>query len=117
MDHKMVPPLSALSIMVPLSLPNQREPCKVEKIVLVPPKKHFCDTGCHFYGFMSRNFTMISCIGTLLKSTFESEYRQKNNESEYYPCCLFFATLRSTFESEYRHESEYYPCCLFFCHP
>ena len=33
----MVPPLSALFIMEPLSLPNQREPCKVEKIVLVPP--------------------------------------------------------------------------------
>ena len=33
----MVPPLSALSIMEPLSLPNQKEPCKVEKIVLVPP--------------------------------------------------------------------------------
>ena len=37
MDHKMVPPLSALFIMEPLSLPNQIEPCKVEKIVLVPP--------------------------------------------------------------------------------
>ena len=33
----MVPPLSALFIMEPISLPNQREPCKVEKIVLVPP--------------------------------------------------------------------------------
>ena len=33
----MVPQLSALFIMEPLSLPNQREPCKVEKIVLVPP--------------------------------------------------------------------------------
>ena len=33
----MVPLLSALFIMEPLSLPNQREPCKVEKIVLVPP--------------------------------------------------------------------------------
>ena len=32
----MVPQLSALFIMEPLSLPNQREPCKVEKIVLVP---------------------------------------------------------------------------------
>ena len=28
----MVPQLSALFIMKPLSLPNQREPCKVEKI-------------------------------------------------------------------------------------
>ena len=33
----MVPPLFALFIMEPLSLPNQREPCKVEKIALVPP--------------------------------------------------------------------------------
>ena len=33
----MVPQLSALFIMESLSLPNQREPRKVEKIVLVPP--------------------------------------------------------------------------------
>ena len=33
----MVPQLSALFIMEPMSLPNQREPCKVEKSVLVPP--------------------------------------------------------------------------------
>ena len=32
----MVPPLSMFFIMEPLSLPNQRNPCKVEKIVLVP---------------------------------------------------------------------------------
>ena len=32
----MVPQLSVLYIMEPLSLPNQRESCKVEKIVLVP---------------------------------------------------------------------------------
>ena len=34
----MVPQLSALFIMEPMSLPNQREPCKVEKIALVPPR-------------------------------------------------------------------------------
>ena len=33
----MVPQLSVLFIMEPWSLPNQREPCKVEKVVLVPP--------------------------------------------------------------------------------
>ena len=33
----MVPQLSTLFIMEPMSLPNQREPCKVEKSVLVPP--------------------------------------------------------------------------------
>ena len=38
----MVQPLSALFIMEPLSLPNQREPCKVEKIVLVPPDWKKC---------------------------------------------------------------------------
>ena len=33
----MVPHLSTLFIMEPLSLPNRRERYKVEKIVLVPP--------------------------------------------------------------------------------
>ena len=38
----MVPQLSVLFIMEPLSLPNQREPCKVEKIVLVLPYSKKC---------------------------------------------------------------------------
>ena len=38
----MVPQISALSIVEPLSLPNQREPCKVEKNVLVLPRLEKC---------------------------------------------------------------------------
>ena len=44
----MVPPLSALSIMEPLSLPNQRELCKIEKSVLVPPYWKIAPKMCDF---------------------------------------------------------------------
>ena len=54
--------------MEPLSLPNQREPCKVEKIVLVPPDWKIAPKICDFqqshkFAFQRANRVMSLRLG------------------------------------------------------